>query len=167
MTTQTEEPRLEVGQRWALDDSNEGEYTYFTITGLSEDRVLVGQRGWKPRATFGRRPAWIFCGHDGPGVLPPFTSSNQIFIGCMTASHPTVLPMDYPIDPGFGQVTITRDEDNFFSGYETEMTVADVEAWAVKNPGDWRIDIEGGLSQRIYQRQEAGWVLVAKGMGFA
>lgn len=88
-------------------------------------------------------------------------------LGCAHSANPTVLPMDYELDTGFGYVTIYRDGETILAAMGTDLTLAQVEQWAQQDPGDWRLRLEGALSERLYQRQDAGWVLVARGMGFA
>lgn len=90
--------------------------------------------------------------------------------GCLNCPDKhRLLPLDYQPLVGFGQITVTRDDKPvwFNCGQDHEMRVADFEGMAQQYPGDWRIQIDGPLSDELYQRQPEGWVLVARGQGFA
>jgi hypothetical protein len=77
---------------------------------------------------------------------------------------------------GFGFAACTKDgqvvleepqgDDTDWDDYPTG---ADAENLAAADPDhDWRIQIEGPLSGRTYQRQgEGNWVLVEQNVGFA
>lgn len=84
-----------------------------------------------------------------------------------------LFPPDGVIAVGFGWATLTCDgrmvyaEDNVRG--DDYMTGAEAEALAAADPDhDWRILLMGALSEREYQRHDAGrWVLITQGQGFA
>ena len=155
------------GQRWALAD--EDGWSYFTVESVTDDTVTAARgdvsRTW-PIDQFGN-DRFTYCGHDGPGLLPPYTDKPWVTLGCLHACDPTVLPLTAGLDV-FGWVSVTRDgEPVWQSNGETRKRLAHMELRARETPGDWRLEIESALSARLYQRQPGGWVLVAIGMGFA
>jgi hypothetical protein len=83
--------------------------------------------------------------------------------------------MDGLIAVGFGFAACLKDgkpvleEPQGDDGWDDFPTGADAEKLAAADPDhDWRIQIEGPLSGRTYQRQgEGNWVLVEQNMGFA
>lgn len=87
---------------------------------------------------------------------------------------PETFPPDGLIAVGFGFAACTRDgvvvleepQDDEGGDYPTG---GDAEKLAAADPShDWRIQIEGPLSGRTYQRQGANnWVLVEQNEGFA
>lgn len=166
-------PVLATGQRWALRDDRYEGWRYLTITELDDDRVRATTNTRRGRTSirrdrFGRGGRWSFCGHDGPGVLPPFTRNRSVTLGCVPFGvKPAVLPLASYLDPGFGSVTVLLDGEKLWEAHTTRKRLAHVECWARATPGDWRLRIEGAMSEQLYQRQDAGWVLVAIGMGFA
>lgn len=165
-------PDLAEGQKWAYNDRRYDSPRYLVITALTDERVYATSNTTRgetsfARENFARGSDWTFCGHEGPGVLPPYSKDPYVALGCAHSANPTLMPLDWPIDPGFGHTEVTRDGEVVWAGGQTEKQVAHVEQWARETPGDWRIRIESAMSERLYQRQEAGWVLVARGMGFA
>jgi hypothetical protein len=94
--------------------------------------------------------------------------------GCANCGiRPSVFEADNRIAVGFGMAALTKDGGYVWAedGKEWDdcMTGAQAEAIAVADPDhDWRIDIQGPLSGRTYQRHEAGqWVLIEQNRGFA
>lgn len=85
--------------------------------------------------------------------------------------------MDAHLGVGFGDVTVTRDDEHVWSEMEevggtdhfTDKTAAYAEGLAATDPDhDWRIRFYAPLSERLYQRHGPDeWVLVETGMGFA
>lgn len=78
--------------------------------------------------------------------------------------------------PGFGAVNLYRDGevvwpwgDGYMTDEDYERTFQDYEDVVAGDANhDWRIKIDGPLSDYTYQRQGEGkWALVAQGMGFA
>lgn len=108
-------------------------------------------------------------------MLPPIKGKAYCGCGCgARASHASM--SDCP-HPGFGAVYLTRDGDpvrpwegeNEFSDPAADKTFQDYEDVAAGNPDhDWRIFVNGPLSDYTYQRQGEGlWALVEQGPGFA
>lgn len=105
--------------------------------------------------------------------------------GCLNCNHAitTTFPEDGLIAVGFGYAACLKDGhpvleepqlryDEAGEPIDEEMdypTGADAEKLAAADPDhDWRIQLEGPLSGRTYQRQgDAGWVLVEQNGGFA
>jgi hypothetical protein len=91
--------------------------------------------------------------------------------------QPVTLPLESMLAVGFGDCTVTRDQDHVYSEAEFEHEHPDVEPpsldvfeqQAASDPDhDWRVLYYGPLSESEYQRQGPGeWVLIRKGMGFA
>lgn len=109
----------------------------------------------------------------GPGdlyaFLPPIEGKAYCGCGCgRRASHARM--SEHP-HPGFGAVTFTR--DGHYGGstldHDPAATFQDFEDVAAGDPDhDWRIRIDGPLSDYTYQRQGEGlWALVEQGQGFA
>lgn len=164
---------VEVGQRWALQDYRYGgEWRYLTVESVDESHVVVRSRSgrrstWTARR-FGRGNRFVFCGYDGPGLLPVFTGINRS--GCGNAPpYPLELPLEHELEPGFGMVRVTRDGETVWScGSSTRKRLAHIELQARETPGDWRLQELLPLGETLYQRQGVSrWVLVAVGMGFA
>jgi hypothetical protein len=108
--------------------------------------------------------------------LDPITEEQRKPHGCLNCEAAGVIQVTFHpkalICAGFGMAALTKDGELVFDGSDIdgpEMTGAEAEALAAKEPDrDWRIQIEGPLSGRTYQRQgEANWVLVAQNEGFA
>jgi hypothetical protein len=119
--------------------------------------------------------------------LPPITAEERTPHGCLVCdsagAKPLTFPMDGLIAVGFGFAACTKDGqpvleepqerfDDSGEPIDEELeypTGADAEKLAAADPDhDWRIQLEGPLSGRTYQRQgEANWVLVAQNEGFA
>lgn len=166
-------PEPAVGQRWALMDRRYDGYRYFTVTEVTDTQVLATSntprgRTRMRRDRFGRGGDWTFCGHDGPGILPPFTAAASVSAGCLNCPpKPTTLTLTEVLDPGYGYTTVYRDGEVVQRFLTTRKRVGLIEYWARQTPGDWRIRIQRMLSEQLYQRQDSGWVLVAIGMGIA
>ena len=106
-------------------------------------------------------------------LLPPIKGKAYCGCGCgYRESH--ALMNDHP-HPGFGGVALLRDGEYVYPwpdesfDQEASHTWQDYEDVAAGDPDhDWRLKIDGPLSDYTYQRQgEAKWALVAQGMGFA
>jgi hypothetical protein len=106
--------------------------------------------------------------------LPAIQSRAYCSCGCgLRSQHANMA--GYP-HPGFGGVRLTRDgecvypwgEDTTFDD-EADRICREYEDVAAGDPEhDWRLRIDGPLSDYTYQRQgEALWVLVEQGVGFA
>lgn len=165
MTDRTIEP----GQRWAQQD-RDGEYRYHTVVSVDGTTIVArgprGRRTWKS-GRFGRGHKFTFCGHDGPGILPPYSTH---VLGCFNCGPPVeLLPLEAWLGAGFGWTTVTRDGEVVWdTAYMSQKRVAHMELRARETPGDWRIRQQRPLRETLYQRQGEGrWVLVAIGMGFA
>lgn len=167
-------PEVAAGQRWSFrDDAYEG-WRYLTVTSVGPEYVYArGNTRHRPntrilRRRFAKGSRWGYCGHDGPGPLPPYTKDGSVILGCYPfGRHATTLPLEADLDPGFGVTTVYRDGEQIWQWMETDRKVSDIEAKAIETPGDWRLRIESPMSERLYQRQDDGWVLVAIGHGFA
>jgi len=107
--------------------------------------------------------------------LPPI--EGKAYCGCGCGSRHSHAAMTDYTHPGFGCVYLTRDgesvepwqaEDEFSCGVE-DKTFQDYETVAAADPDhDWRLFINGPLSDYTYQRQGEGvWALVEQGQGFA
>jgi hypothetical protein len=166
-------PGLAVGQRWAIRDVRYEGWRYLTVESIEDGAVRVrGARGrrstWKS-GRFGRGTRFIYCGFDGPGLLPPF-SDRPVAFGCLSCPPVTdVLDLRTRLDTGFGYVEVTCDNDVVWMACRSELILAHFERRArLSPPGDWRVRICGAMRERLYQRQgPSRWVLVAIGMGFA
>lgn len=159
---------ITAGQRWAIRDDRYGGWRYVTVLAADEHFVEVkGRRRSRIRAHRFGGARFTFCGHDGSGILPPYTALPGVMLGCAYSNYPTILPLEYGLNPGFGYVSVTRDGTPVWSATDTSKRLAHMELRARETPGDWRLRIESPLAERLYQRQEQGWVLVAIGMGFA
>lgn len=111
----------------------------------------------------------------GPdGLIPAWPGSRMG--GCLNCGpRPDELPMDCNPHPGFGMLALYRDGEyvhgpDISDEHEVEAyRVQDHEDIAAGDPDhDWRIRIDGPLSDAVYQRHgEARWVLIEKGLGFA
>lgn len=119
--------------------------------------------------------------------LPTITAEKRKPHACAVCEASGAIPITFPpeglIAVGFGMAACLRDgrpvleepqerydDDGEPIDEELEYpTGADAEALALADPDhDWRIQIEGPLSGRTYQRQGAGnWVLVEQNEGFA
>lgn len=105
----------------------------------------------------------------------PLPAIKGGFGGCLCCGYQhDVLPMDSIIAVGFGEASLTRDDETVWEELphmeeEDFMTVKQAEAIAAADPRhDWRIHKVAPLSERHYQRQgENHWVLYEKGQGFA
>lgn len=139
----------------------------------------------------GSVPTGAGAGGEPPAYwLPPITEEARKPHGCMNCEHNGAVPITFPPDgliaAGFGFAAVLRDgrpvleepqarynadfteiewepdEDDYPTGAKAE------EAAAADPDHDWRIQIEGPLSGRTYQRQGANnWVLVEQNEGFA
>jgi hypothetical protein len=110
--------------------------------------------------------------------LPPITEEQRKPHGCLTCELNDAIQITFPPDGiiaiGFGMAEVTCDGRTVLDGEAAidkgeEITGADAERAAAADPDhDWRIQIEGPLSGRTYQRQGANnWVLVEQNEGFA
>jgi len=91
------------------------------------------------------------------------------------------MPMDALLGVGFGDVTVTRDNEYVWSEtnavHKAERLKRDPMLWqgkdaeeaAAKDPNhDWRVHFVAPLYEALYQRQgKEHWVLVERGEGFA
>lgn len=101
--------------------------------------------------------------------LPPIEGKAYCGCGCgRRASHAKM--SDNP-HPGFGCVTLLRDGESVeYQGADRDgTTFRHFENIAAKDPDhDWRVQVDGPLSDYTYQRQGAKtWAPVAQGQGFA
>ena len=92
--------------------------------------------------------------------------------GCLNCGpKPLRVPLRYNPHPGFGCVTLSRDGEVVWSCYRAEdsRTFITFERRAAADPEhDWRVFIDGPLSDVTYQRHgPKEWVAVERGMGFA
>jgi hypothetical protein len=119
--------------------------------------------------------------------LPPITENEREPHSCLVCEAAGAKPLTFPmhglIAVGFGFAACTKDgrpvleepQQRFDEAGEPVdeafdyPTGADAEKLAAADPyHDWRIQIEGPLSGRTYQRQgEGNWVLVEQNEGFA
>jgi len=107
-----------------------------------------------------------------PYWLPPVTKVNT---GCLSCGAPhAIFPPEGHIAVGFGSAALTKDGEEVWCEQDADdfhgcMTGAQAEARALADPDhDWRINLNGPLSGRTYQRQGPGhWVLVKQDQGFA
>ncbi len=105
--------------------------------------------------------------------LPPF--AGEVHHGCATCGGTElVAPLDMLVCVGFGSAVVTRDGEEVWAelSVDDEQETHDVlhfENLAAADPDhDWRIDIQGPLRGRTYQRHDAArWVLVDSNAGFA
>lgn len=81
---------------------------------------------------------------------------------------------DFRITVGFGYSGLSKNgiqvwADGAVKNYDDAMSSKQAEEIAARDPeNDWRIHMEGPLSERHWQRQGVGkWVLYKKGEGFA
>lgn len=97
--------------------------------------------------------------------------------GCLNCSSRYKLaPMDMMIAVGFGEASVTKNEEEIYSEHVSCRDNWD-NAWYVKNAeeaakndpdNDWRITMFSPLHGEVYQRQgEDEWVLVSTNIGFA
>lgn len=94
--------------------------------------------------------------------------------GCLNCPPiPDKFPMEGRICVGFGWAALTKDGECIWMETDQEyndcMSGAEAEEIAAKDPDhDWRIEIEGPLSGRTFQRHDAGeWLLIGRSQGFA
>ena len=100
---------------------------------------------------------------------------GKAYCGCGCGSRDTHAKMSDGTHPGFGAVGLLRDGEFIYpwpdatQDEEWERTFGEYEKVAAADPGhDWRLKIDGPLSDYTYQRQgEATWALVEQGPGFA
>lgn len=163
---------LAVGQKWSLRDRRYDGWRYPVIEELTDEEVRArhrsGRRSTFRRDRFGKGARWMFCGYEGPGVLPAY-SREPVAFGCLSCPpKPAVLALETWLAPGFGWTTVTRDgEPVWQTATESRKRLAHAELWARETPGDWRVRFDTAMSERLYQRQDAGWLLVSIGWGFA
>lgn len=160
------------GQSWAIRDDRYEGWRYVTVQAVEGERAVVRRRhaGRLSRIALSRfrSKRFTLCGYDGPGVLPPYKGSVANACGnCPPKSR--VLPLMHSLSVGFGATTVTRDGQHVWATMgDTRKRLAHVELWARETPGDWRVRIDGPLSEELYQRHPNGeWVLVWRGFGFA
>jgi hypothetical protein len=96
------------------------------------------------------------------------------FGGCLNCGpRPSLFPADARIAVGFGMAVLTRDGAHVWSedgrDWDACLSGAQAEGMAAADPDhDWRIELEGPLSGRMYQRHGPGkWVLIEQSEGFA
>jgi hypothetical protein len=119
--------------------------------------------------------------------LPPITEEERKPHACLNCEAAGAMPITFPPDGliavGFGFAACTKDGmpvleepqlryDGDGEPIDEELeypTGADAENLAAADPDhDWRIQLEGPMSGRTYQRQgEGNWVLVEQNGGFA
>jgi hypothetical protein len=167
-------PQPEVGQLWSYLDRRYSDYKYVTVLAVDEQFVHYRARGKRARRTkmalkrFMRHSGLRYCGHEGPGILPPFTTDTYVHGECLRDLRPTVLPLETELSVGIGLICVTRDDHPVWTTHgESRKRLAHMELRAREQGGDWRIRFDQPLSERTYQRQEGGWVLTSIGMGFA
>lgn len=105
--------------------------------------------------------------------LPAIPGRQQPCLHAGVAEN--LFPADGAIAVGFGVATLTKDGECVYEepreggAEESYMTGAQAEALAAADPDhDWRIYLMAPMSEREYQRHDAGrWVLVKQGEGFA
>lgn len=159
------------GQSWAIRDDRYEGWRYVTVEQVDNRYAYVkptrGARRSRIQLTSFHRSRFSMCGHDGAGVLPAYTGS--VANGCLSCPpKPRTLPLEYNLSVGSGMVTVIRDDTRVWSCHAwTNKRVAHFELKARETPGDWRIRIDGMMSEEMYQRQPDGWVLVWRGFGFA
>jgi len=167
----TEKRVIAPGQVWALRDDRYDGWRYLTVDEVDARYVYAKGQRRKTRILadrFARGSRWSFCGYDGPGVLPVF-STRPVSGGCLSCPpKPAALPLTRVCAVGFGRVSVTRDGETVWEGDSEKKRLGHFELRAREMPGDWRIRFEASLSDVMYQRQgESNWVLVFRGMGFA
>jgi hypothetical protein len=165
------ETKIAPGQVWAHRDDRYDGWRYLTVLDVKARYVHAHNRKRRTRILadrFGRGTRWMFCGYDGPGVLPAF-STRPVSGGCWPCpSKPAVLPLERLCAVGFGCVSVTRDGETVWAGDSEKKRLAHFELRARETPGDWRIRFSSPMSELLYQRQgDSNWVLVFRGMGFA
>jgi hypothetical protein len=119
--------------------------------------------------------------------LPPITEEERKPHGCLVCECAGAKPLSFPLDGviavGFGFAACTKDgaivleepqlrfdeNDEPIDEEDEYPTGADAEKLAAADPDhDWRIQLDGPMSGRTYQRQGEGkWVLVEQNEGFA
>lgn len=96
--------------------------------------------------------------------LPEFVGNTTVCGTCGPAR--ATLEADASLDAG-EMVTVTCDGSVMWQDGDDPACVSDVDRWASKTGGDWRIHFLYALRDLTYQRQPQGWVLVAQGPGYA
>lgn len=101
--------------------------------------------------------------------LPPLASVRG---GCLSCPpKPVKANLNWNLHPGFGAVTLKRDEETVWYDVrgDRERHGRAAENAARKDPHhDWRLIVDGPLSGVEYQRQGVNeWVAVASNQGFA
>lgn len=157
------------GQRWAIRDDRYEGWRYVTVLAADEHFVTIKgpRRKGRIRASRFGGSRYTFCGHNGPGILPPYTKPS--LYGCGNGPlNPQTAPLSMQITPGFGMAEVRRDDAVIWAATESAKTIGHFELRARETPGDWRIWINRPMSEVLYQRQgQDNWVLVAIGYGFA
>ena len=105
--------------------------------------------------------------------LPGITGKAYCVCGC--GYRPMHLDLSASPHPGFGCVRLERDGEPVYPWPDDNMDAAydrvgmEYESVAAGNDDhDWRLHVDGPLSDYTYQRQgENLWVLVRQGLGFA
>jgi hypothetical protein len=113
----------------------------------------------------------------GTEFLPPISEDERKPHACAICEAAGAIPITFPPDGliavGFGFAACTKDGNIVLEEPQDDEaecpTGADAERLAAADPEhDWRIQLEGPLSGRTYQRQGPGnWVLVEQNRGFA
>lgn len=103
---------------------------------------------------------------------------GKAYCGCGCGKRDSHAPMGGLTHPGFGAVYLRRDGETV---WPWGMNVSDEVLWgktfqdyanAVKlypawESSDWRLKIDGPLSDYTYQLQNGVWILIEQGKGFA
>ena len=95
--------------------------------------------------------------------------AEPVHSGCLLCgSKPIELPLTKMLCVGFGDVTVSRDEEIIWQGDDDSVTLERFEEMAKLDPDhNWHVTFNAPLWEGIWQRQDGKWLLVWKGMGFA
>lgn len=78
------------------------------------------------------------------------------------------LPLTAHLAVGFGEVTVTKDDETVWSGDDWDVLLGHFERRALKEPGLWRVQFYGPLIGTTYERKGKGdWRLIERNEGFA
>jgi hypothetical protein len=80
-----------------------------------------------------------------------------------------LMPLSESLSIGFGEVTVTKDDEVIWSGDDSKVLLRKFEHLAKKDPDhDYRVNICGPMYECEYQRHgDVEWALISRGEGFA
>jgi hypothetical protein len=174
-------------QSWAIRDHRYERPRYVTVHHTSNIGVHVipdhsnGRRSVIGYKAFGSSRT-EYCGYKGPGLmLRPFSGPIVACVqGCPRCGKTILDPATILSGAGFSVAGVTRNgtpvygatdgigqslDDGLSVPVNEALTLRQIEEFAALVPMcDWRVRLSGPMTDEIYQRQGAEWVLVWQGI---